>query len=166
MKASLVYTVLVPLSTLCFAGPASSADGHREIRLSARLTGFNEVTPKFTSAAGKFSAVVDRSGTSVSFTMTFSDLSTPVLFSHIHFGQTGVNGGVMVFLCNNSTSGPQPRPCPTPGGTVSGTFTPQDVVGPASGAVGAEQGIDAQSRANVLGASADEQTKGHIHSQR
>ena len=61
MKASLVYTVLVPLSTLCFAGPASSADGHREIRLSARLTGFNEVTPKFTSAAGKFSAVIDRS---------------------------------------------------------------------------------------------------------
>ncbi len=166
MKASLVYTILVPLSTLSFAGPAPSADGHREIRLSARLTGFNEVTPKFTSAAGKFSAVVDRSGTSVSFTMTFSDLSTPVLFSHIHFGQAGVNGGVMVFLCNNSTSGPQPRPCPTPGGTVSGTFTAQDVVGPGSGAGAADQGIDPQSLANVLGAIASGQTYVNVHSTR
>src|SRR5437667_2476092 len=157
MKASLVYTVLVPLSTLSFAGPASSADGHREIRLSARLTGFNEVTPKLTSAAGKFSAVVDRSGTSVSFTMTFSDLSTPVRFSHIHFGQPGVNGGVMVFLCNNE--GP-PRPCPTPGGTVSGTFTAQDVVGVV------DQGIGADSLNHVLAAIASGQTYVNIHSQR
>src|SRR5438876_5762563 len=118
MKASLVYTVLVPLSTLSFAGPASSADGHREIRLSARLTGFNEVTPKLTSSTGKFSAVVDRNRASVTFTLSFSNLSDTVLFSHIHFGQPGVNGGVMVFFCNNSTSGPQPRPCPTLGGTV------------------------------------------------
>ena len=163
MKASLVYTVLVPLSTLSFAGPASSADGHREIRLSARLTGFNEVTPKLTSAAGKFSAVVDRSGTSVSFTMTFSDLSTPVRFSHIHFGQPGVNGGVMVFLCNNE--GP-PRPCPTPGGTVSGTFTAQDVIGPGPAVPASDQGIDPQSLDDVLAAIASGETYVNVHSQR
>jgi len=166
MKGSLVYTVLVPLSTLSFAGPASSADGHREIRLSARLTGFNEVTPKLTSAAGKFSAVVDRSGTSVSFTLTFSDLSSPVLFSHIHFGQPGVNGGVMVFFCSNATSGPQPRPCPTPGGTVSGTFTAQDVVGPGLTAGAADQGIDPQSLNAVLAAIASGETYVNVHSQR
>ena len=166
MNTRILYAILPPLCMLSFTGPASSADGHRGIRLSASLTGFNEVTPKLTSAVGKFSAVVDRSGTSVSFTMTFSDLSAPVLFSHIHFGQVGVNGGVMVFLCNNGTSGPQPRPCPTPGGTVSGTFTAQDVVGPGLAAGAADQGIDPQSLDDVLAAIASGQTYVNVHSQR
>ena len=160
MKTRIVCAILVPLCTLSFTGPADKAADRRETKLSARLTGFNEVTPKLTSAAGKFSAVVDRSGTSVSFTLTFSDLSSPVLFSHIHFGQPGVNGGVMVFFCSNATSGPQPRPCPTPGGTVSGTFTAQDVVG------AVDQGIGPDSLDQVLAAIASGQTYVNVHSER
>jgi len=170
MKTRIVCAILVPLCTLSFTGAADKAADHREAKLSARLNGFNEVTPKLTSSTGKFSAVVDRNRASVTFTLSFSDLSDTVLFSHIHFGQSGVNGGVMVFLCNSSSSGPQPRPCPSLGGTVRGTFTAEDVVGPGPGAGtppgSADQGIDPQSLNDVLAAIASGETYVNVHSKR
>ena len=50
---------------------------------------------------------------------------------HIHLAQRHVPGVVVAFLCGG---GGKP-PCPSPGGTVSGTITAADIVGPA------EQGI-------------------------
>ena len=56
--------------------------------------------------------------------------------AHIHFGQFAVNGGISVFLCSNLGNGPVGTPeCPD-SGTVKGTLTAADVVGPAA------QGID------------------------
>ena len=46
--------------------------------------------------------------------------------AHIHFGQRGVNGGVSAFLCGGSGT-----PCPA-SGTVEGTITAANVVGPAA----------------------------------
>jgi hypothetical protein len=123
------------------AGPASRPGDGDAIKLEARLTGFQEVPSKLTDAAGRFTAVIDPSRTMIEFTLTFADLSTPTLFAHIHFAQRRVNGGIILFLCNNSPDGPQPRPCPSPGGTVTGTIRAEDVVGPGLNAGEADQGI-------------------------
>ncbi len=120
MRKRVIYAVVAPTCMLALAGPAFRASDDEAIRLHARLSGFQEVTPKLTSATGDFTAVIDPTRTSITFTLTFSPLSSPVLFSHIHFGQPGVNGGVMVFFCTNTTPPPNvppPAPCPSPGGT-------------------------------------------------
>ncbi len=54
--------------------------------------------------------------------------------AHPHFAQQHVGGSVFGFLCG----GPKPA-CPTPGGTVEGTWTAADVIGPAG------QGVEAGS---------------------
>src|SRR5258706_12926764 len=70
------------------------------------------------------SATVDPGGTSISYTETFSGLSSNVTMSHIHFAEPGVAGAVFVFLCGG---GGKPA-CPTAGGTVTGTITAADVL--------------------------------------
>jgi hypothetical protein len=62
----------------------------------------------------------------ITFVLTYADLSAPPLVAHIHVGQRGVNGGVSVFFCG----GAKPA-CPaTTSGTVTGTITAADVMGP------------------------------------
>ena len=57
--------------------------------------------------------------------------------AHIHLGGRHQSGGIAVFLCTNLGNSPQPsQPCPPSPGTVTGTFGPTDVIGPAG------QGID------------------------
>lgn len=68
------------------------------------------------------------------YELSYEDLEgTQVLFAHIHLGQPRNTGGVMVFLCSN-TGAPVPTPaCPGPaGGTVTGTLTADDLLGPSA----------------------------------
>jgi hypothetical protein len=85
----------------------------------ARLNGFQEVTPKLTEGNGTFSLKV--SNGTLSYTLTYSGLSSPAIMSHIHFAQPGVNGGVFLWLCGSpGFTGPAGTPvCPAGGGTVS-----------------------------------------------
>jgi hypothetical protein len=55
--------------------------------------------------------------------------------AHIHVGQRGVAGGVSIFFCGG---GGRPA-CPPGGGTVTGTATAADVVGPVAQGVGPGQ---------------------------
>jgi hypothetical protein len=51
--------------------------------------------------------------------------------AHIHFGKSRDSGGIMVFFCTNLTppvGPPQPQACPLNSGSVSGTFTKDDVL--------------------------------------
>jgi hypothetical protein len=69
----------------------------------------------------------------ISYTLTYSALSAPVLKSHTHFGKDHVAGGVMVFFCTNDPTDMPPLgtpACPNPSGTVTGTLTAGSVVGP------------------------------------
>src|SRR5262245_26968836 len=104
-NVSIVIGSLMALVVL----PASAQDG---VRVRARLVPTQEVPVVSSLARGEFEARIE-SRTLVSFRMSYDGLEGgPILFSHIHLGQKGVNGGVMVFLCNNTPAGPQPRPCP------------------------------------------------------
>jgi CHRD domain len=168
MKQRIVYGALASVCLMAAAGPASRPGDGNAIKLEARLTGFQEVPSKLTDAAGRFTAVIDPGRTMIEFTLTFADLSTPTLFAHIHFAQRRVNGGIMVFLCNNSPDGPQPRPCPSPGGTVTGTIRAEDVVGPGLSAGAADQGITPGSLDDALRAilNGNGATYANVHSER
>jgi hypothetical protein len=63
----------------------------------------------------------------ISFSLTFSGLSSPLAVAHLHFAPSKVAGGVMIFLCGG---GGQPA-CPAATeGTITGTITAANVTGP------------------------------------
>jgi CHRD domain len=98
---------------------------------SASLSGFNEVPPILTNGSGSLHVSVK--GNTLTYTETFSNLTSPVLQSHFHFAQRGVNGGVYLFICSNLGNGPAGTPaCPAGGGTVTRTVTAADIVGGAA----------------------------------
>jgi hypothetical protein len=112
---------------------AASADAG-SANLSARLSGFSEVPPNLTAGSGSFRATVQ--GNSLTYKLSFSNLSATATQSHIHFAQSGVNGGVFLFLCGSgATPGPAGTPtCPAAGGTVTRTVTAADLLAvPAQG---------------------------------
>ena len=100
-------------------------------RFSASLAGKNEVPSINTAGSGDFRMeIVD---SNITFSLSFSDLSSALSVAHLHFSPTKVAGGVMIFLCGG---GGQPD-CPAAtSGTITGTITAANVTGPAT------QGID------------------------
>jgi hypothetical protein len=107
--------------------------GDDDIAISARMRGLGEVPPTNSKAIGEFRGTISADETSITYTLTWSGLTTLPLFSHIHFGPTKVNGGVMVFLCGG---GGKPACTQATSGMASGTITGNDIVGPVP------QGID------------------------
>jgi len=88
----------------------------------ARLSGFNEVPPVLTPATGTFAAYLTERG--LEYVLQYENLSTPTLFAHIHFGQVGVNGNVIAFLCGGGDKGA----CPDHSGTVRGVIDAGDIL--------------------------------------
>ena len=94
-------------------------------RFSARLSGANEVPPINSAGTGDFDMTIQ--GDTISFSLTFSGLSSNLTLAHLHFAPTKVAGGVMIFLCGG---GNQPA-CPAAtSGTITGTITAANVTGP------------------------------------
>jgi hypothetical protein len=106
------------------------------------LSGFNETPPVLSNGTGSFHLTLN--GNTATFTETFSNLSSPVTQSHIHFAQRGVAGGVFVFLCTNLGNGPAgTQACPAGGGTITGTITAASIIAPGGDGPPANQGITA-----------------------
>jgi hypothetical protein len=120
MRLSLVFA---GLSLIVLLG--TSALAQEPIHISANLRGFSEVPSKFTAGTGTFRATIDQTAQTITFTLTFSNLTGPPAASHIHFAQKDVNGGVQVFFCDG-TGHPA---CPTTAsGTITGTVHAADVI--------------------------------------
>jgi hypothetical protein len=113
--------VLVVVGLLVAVAPAR--DGDRGRSLDTKLHGFSEVPAVSTTARGDFKAKLR--GDSIEFRLRYRDLEAPVRFAHIHFGQEDVNGGVAAFLCGGGS-----KPACPQSGTVTGTVTASDVIGP------------------------------------
>jgi len=101
---------------------SSNGSSHEDLR--AGLNGFQQVPSILSNGKGTFTATINSSSSSISYTLTYSGLSSPALFSHIHFAQRGVNSAIFAFLCGG---GGKPA-CPPNGGTVSGTITAADIL--------------------------------------
>jgi hypothetical protein len=122
-------TLMVATLVLTGVGRAPAHDdrdeGRRARRFHAVLLGANEVPPVSTAGRGLFRATVDEDAGTIDFELSYEGLEGgAAAVAHVHFAPPRVNGGVMFFLCG----GPRP-PCP-PSGTVTGTVTAADVVGP------------------------------------
>jgi len=123
------FWTIAALAAGLLVAPAAYSETER---FSARLVGVNEVPPINTDGRANFQMAI-RPG-AITFSLTFSGLSSPLAVAHTHFGVPKVNGGVMIFLCGG---GGQPA-CPaTTSGTITGTITAANVVGPTTQGVAA-----------------------------
>ena len=103
---------------------AALAQGFVNIR--ELLTGYEEVPSVSTAAQGQFNARIR--GDEIEWQLSYSDLEGAVQQAHIHFGQAGVNGGIVVFLCTNLGNGPTgTQSCPNPPANISGRIFAADV---------------------------------------
>ena len=146
----IALTVLLLFVIAFSASALANGDGNHPF--AARLKGYEE-TPAINSAGtGQFIASVNSSVTSITYQLSYSGLSGPAAVAHIHFGQRGVAGGVVAFLCGG---GSKPA-CPA-SGTVTGTIVSSDII-----AVPA-QGIAAGDLAGVLKAMRAGLTYANVH---
>ena len=161
MRKLWALTAIVLLGGLA-VGAMALAGGGSEREFDARLNGYNEVTSKSTVARGSFEARI-RNGT-IRYRLSYRDLETPALFAHIHFGQPHVNGGVIAFLCGG---GGKPA-CPETTGTVTGTITPADIIGPGPNPANpaADQGIEPGSFQEAVRALRAGAVYANVHSER
>jgi CHRD domain-containing protein len=146
---------------------AGDHDRDRARSLKAFLHGFEEPPAISTTGRGEFEAKVSRDELSFDYKLSFEDLEGVVTQSHIHIGQLSVNGGIAIWLCQTTTN-PAPAAsgavpvCPAgpQGGTVEGTVTPAQVIGPAA------QGVSPGEFAEVLHAMRSGAAYANVHSSR
>jgi hypothetical protein len=119
-------------AALAFA-PSTSALAQT---VTAIVNSFQEVPAVSSAGNGRFRG--DLTNDAMEYRLGWSNLGSGVTQAHIHLGRRLTNGGVMVFLCSNLEGAPDGvQPCPVGDGTIAGTITADDVIGPA------EQGVEA-----------------------
>ena len=130
---------------------------HQDL-LRATLGPFNQVPSVLAASTGQFEAVINDDGT-LSFALSYANMSSSVSQAHIHLGAGRTNGGVMVFLCG----GPKPA-CPA-SGAITGTITASDVsVLPATnGDSVVPQGLEPANLAGMLEAIRSGNTYVNVH---
>jgi hypothetical protein len=125
MSAALLLTLAQPRST--------SAEA-----VGAGLSGFQEVPVISTTGSGVFFARVSGDETLLDFFLLYEDLQGgTVTQSHIHMGQSGVNGAIVIHLCGSGGK----NPCPASPGQLAGQLSAADVVAvPAQGVAAGDLG--------------------------
>lgn len=131
MRPRYLVLLLVVVALAAFS-LVSAVAGSEKSHVKAALDGYSEVPSVSSTGEGTFQVVINDDA--ITYTLSYTGLEgTTTLFAHIHLGQRDVNGGVSAFLCGG---GGKPA-CPTTSGTVSGTITPADVIGPSGQGIAA-----------------------------
>jgi hypothetical protein len=155
MKKSYVLAVVVALvvglAALTLGRPAVAEP--QTVDFKATLDGYHETPAISTTGTGTFTAKLSHDGSTLEYELTYSGLETNTLFAHIHLGQPSVAGGVSAFLCGG---GGKPA-CPNTEGTVTGTVSAADVIGPIP------QGISAGEFDELLKAMRSGVTYANVH---
>jgi hypothetical protein len=102
--------LLVTAISLVVAGGASARSQATKVDIGAAMAASDEVpAPKgdVGSATGTFTATLTKtdSGTALNWQLSFSNLTGPGTAAHIHIGEPGKAGPVVVPLCTPCTSG-------------------------------------------------------------
>jgi hypothetical protein len=115
MKKLWIVPVVATVGLLGFTGQkATWAEDQGAAQLRARLDGFHQVPPVHTEGKATFTGRINDDGT-ITYTLTYSGLSSPLLFADIHFGQEQNTGGILFFLCSNTKTAPtQAHPVAAP----------------------------------------------------
>lgn len=129
-------SVLFCVTLFCLCAMTVASAEKEKTHLRARLVGIEETNPStiITNGTGTLTAALNDDST-ITFTLSYKNMSTPVTQAHIHIGATKITGGISIFFCTNLGNGPAGTPaCPndaTNSGTVTRTVSAADVVGPA-----------------------------------
>jgi hypothetical protein len=115
-----------------FLDSSVSASGKKVFRAS--LSGYEQVPAVSTPAWGSLTARLSSDEQILEYELSYSELLGFPKYVFIKFGNPGTNGGTIVYLCTNLGGFPA-QSCP-PEGTVTGTLSVSDVIGPST------QGID------------------------
>src|SRR2546430_6660619 len=127
-------SILAAVALTVVAAPIASAardDRDDVTSYRARLTGFGEVPPKLVDGQGRFTGTLSADGASISWSLTWMDLTGPAQAAHIHFGQPQNTGSVVVFFCGGGGRAACPDG-PGHSGSGSRTWTPADNFAPPS----------------------------------
>ena len=125
-----------------------------EKSFKATLSGLQETPANSTTGTGEFRAQLDAAGSTLSYELEYSGLEgTSTSAAHVHLGQRGVSGGISFFLCGG---GGKPA-CPATEGTVTGTVTAADVIGPSG------QGIDPGEFTEIISAMQSGTAYANVH---
>jgi hypothetical protein len=117
--------LLAVMGSLLASATVAKAD-----EIGALLTGYEESPSVSTTGSGEFTAAVSPDGETIEYTVTYSALQGTVTQAHIHVGQLGVNGSIVIFLCQTAAN-PDPTglaPECQQEGTVSGTIMAANVI--------------------------------------
>ena len=157
MRKLCLSAVLAAIVVLLIGNLSTQANNNNDgnaLRFSTRLSTFNEVPPKANGASGTFRARLSEDGTTLSWTFTWSGLSGPPLFAHIHFGLKGANYPVMTFFCGGPKGNPdipQKPDCPqTTSGSITGTTTAADIIALNTPGATTDQALDQHDFAGFL----------------
>ena len=122
MRCRVLITVMGSLMAIATMATAE--------QIGALLTGYEESPAVSTTATGEFTATIAPDGETIFYSEAYSGLQGTVTQSHIHVGQLGVNGSIVIFLCQTATN-PDPTglapQCPQEG-SVAGTITAANVI--------------------------------------
>jgi hypothetical protein len=159
-RRRLQLVLVFGVASLLAAVGVAVATGGRDIR--ERLTGYEE-TPQAlsTPANGEFKARVHRFSDKIEYRLSYRGFETDVTQAHIHFGARATSGGISVWLCKTTQTGPgadEAQTCPAREGTIQGTITPESVVGPTG------QGISAGEWDEFIDALRAGYTYANVHS--
>jgi hypothetical protein len=117
--------------SMAMAGLLATAAVANAEHIRALLTGYEE-TPAAVSTTGRgtFRATISDDGQSINYSLTYRRLQGTITQAHIHVGQLGITGSIVIFLCQ---TGANPDPtglaptCPQEG-TVKGNITAANVI--------------------------------------
>ena len=140
-------------------------DNDSRFMVRAELIGYQEVPALSTVAHGRFRAWIDTKANTITWKLNYDALEGAVQQSHVHFGQTSVNGGISFFLCTNLSNGPVgTQTCPTGPAELTGIITPDLVVGPGPTATAPGQGIEPGAFAEIVAAIRNGTAYANVHS--
>jgi len=156
---------LVAAGLLLAANAVADPKGKDEQNIKVKLKGFEEAPIVVSGASGELSLAINEAAGTIAYEVTYQDLEGTVTQSHIHIGQKNVVGGISIWLCQTALA-PAPAavtaltpPCPgTHSGTVSGTLTAANVIGPTG------QAVPAGAIADVFTAIRAGKAYGNVHS--
>ena len=131
------------------------------------MIGYAENPDVSSVATGRFRATLDAAANTISYQLSYTDLEGTVTQAHIHFGKSGVNGGIVLYLCSNLAAPagvPLPQACPASPATITGTLTPADIFDGAAGQGITGAGDDAAEWAEIERAIRAGRTYANVHS--
>lgn len=125
-----MLAVAAMLLMLVSLGERAAADQGHGRRLSAALQAEQEVPAVSSGARGVIRLDIDEQAQMIQYELSYSGLQTDVAQAHIHIAQPGVNGGIVLWLCEGTSQSPlETTPVCPQDGSVSGILTAADVLG-------------------------------------